>query len=77
MGRWSSDIGADDYVSEPFSPRELVLRIKKLLQRSVAAAEKPETILGTVAGADTLLVICRDEAAAQVVEEEINRFLQE
>ena len=46
-------------------------RVKKTL------AEKPETILGTVAGADTLLVICRDEAAAQAVEEEINRFFQE
>ena len=47
------------------------------LMANIIDAEKPETILGTVAGADTLLVICRDEAAAQVVEEEINRFLQE
>ena len=47
------------------------------LMANIIDAEKPETILGTVAGADTLLVICRDEAAAQAVEEEINRFLQE
>ena len=47
------------------------------LMANIIDAEKPEPILGTVAGADTLLVICRDEAAAQVVEEEINRFLQE
>ena len=47
------------------------------LMANIIDAEKPETILGTVAGTDTLLVICRDEAAAQVVEEEINRFLQE
>jgi DNA-binding response OmpR family regulator len=28
------EIGADDYVTKPFSPRELVLRIKKLLTRA-------------------------------------------
>jgi len=34
------EIGADDYVTKPFSPRELVLRIKKLLDR-VKAADEP------------------------------------
>ncbi len=45
------------------------------LMANIIDAEKPEEILGTLAGADTLLVICRDEVAAQTVEAEIKSFL--
>jgi len=38
------ELGADDYVTKPFSPRELVLRIKKLLARA-KAADDPVTQL--------------------------------
>jgi two-component system catabolic regulation response regulator CreB len=37
------EIGADDYVTKPFSPRELAARIKTVLRRSPAAAkDSPE-----------------------------------
>ncbi len=38
------ELGADDYVTKPYSPRELVLRIKKLLARA-KPGEEPETRL--------------------------------
>jgi DNA-binding response OmpR family regulator len=33
------EIGADDYVAKPFSPRELVLRVQALLRRTSQASE--------------------------------------
>lgn len=38
------ELGADDYVTKPFSPRELVLRVKNLLKRQATADEKPEQL---------------------------------
>jgi DNA-binding response OmpR family regulator len=39
------ELGADDYVVKPFSPRELVLRVKKLLDRGKAPEAVKEKIV--------------------------------
>jgi DNA-binding response OmpR family regulator len=39
------ELGADDYVTKPFSPRELVLRIKRLLRSGVAPEASAEQIV--------------------------------
>ena len=40
------EMGADDYLTKPFSPRELVLRVKAILRRSLKVAMTDELRVG-------------------------------
>ena len=39
------ELGADDYVTKPFSPRELVLRVKRLLRTGAVTEEKGDHVV--------------------------------
>ena len=42
------ELGADDYVTKPFSPRELVSRVRAVLRRTQGQVAQPPLVLGPV-----------------------------
>ena len=42
------ELGADDYVTKPFSPREVVLRAQAILRRSGAPPEEQSLVAGPI-----------------------------
>ncbi|HEY5537111.1 MAG TPA: response regulator transcription factor [Acetobacterium sp.] len=70
------EVGADDYVTKPFSPRELMVRIKALLKRSgVATAENKIKICGiSLTPGDRFMTINNKEISLTQKEYEVLLF---
>jgi len=58
------ELGADDYVVKPFSPRELAVRVRNLLRRATAAA-------GSDGGGDGGTVLCHGDLRIDVGAREV------
>ena len=55
------ELGADDYVTKPFSPREVCARVKAILRRSAGKGSPPAT-----SASDVGSVLLLDEAAQRI-----------
>ncbi|MBN1625142.1 MAG: response regulator transcription factor, partial [Deltaproteobacteria bacterium] len=42
------ELGADDYICKPFSPREVVARVKAVLRRSLPEFQEEKLVLGPI-----------------------------
>jgi two-component system catabolic regulation response regulator CreB len=60
------ELGADDYISKPFSPRELLARVRTILRRSANGAAAPVPATAGAAGVFASAVFEVDEGRRQI-----------
>lgn len=56
------EIGADDYITKPFDPDELVLRLKNILKRYKIDGETKITLSATTLDCSTLTINCNNDS---------------
>ncbi|GAB3854176.1 response regulator transcription factor [Nocardioides maradonensis] len=72
------ELGADDYVGKPFSPRELALRVDSVLRRTAAPAVVEETLTDgdlVIDGARHVATLAGEPLALTVREFDLLRYL--
>ncbi|WP_084713191.1 response regulator transcription factor [Streptacidiphilus rugosus] len=66
------ELGADDYLTKPFSPRELVVRLKTVLRRAAGPPEQPVGRLGRLSVDAAARTVLRDGEPVELTATEFN-----
>lgn len=60
------ELGGDDYVTKPFSPREIVARVRAILRRSGGNGESPATPASTATGTIPTTALHHDTTSMRI-----------
>lgn len=61
------EMGSDDYLSKPFLPRELVIRIKRIIERNLKKGSEPYFILPYKIDETRRIVLCCEEGKTETL----------
>jgi two-component system response regulator BaeR len=64
------ELGADDYICKPFSPREVVARVKAVLRRAYSEPETTRLVVGPISLDETTRRVSVDEEALNLTPSE-------
>lgn len=68
-------LGADDYISKPCDPEELILRIKNILNRKGYKSENDEILIGSYIFKPKQLILQHSDTDFQLTEREVSLLL--
>jgi YD repeat-containing protein len=70
------EAGADDYVTKPFVPKEIVARVRAIARRTRGSGEPPSIVVGDLEVSPLAGTVTRDGAPIELTKTELRLFIE-